>query len=143
MEAKPAFSDSGHPAHDDFLTYPLHKVVSVFDSSDDVDAALSELQADGFSLDDIEAFCGMEGEKRLDFDGEGHGYLTKLVRSAQHIGPDRTYLERYERHLRDGHCMILVKVRKKDDKDRAARILGSHTSEQVTYFGLLSAAEVR
>jgi len=142
MEAKQASSDSRHPVHDDFISYPLHKVVSVFESSDDVDAVLSELQANGFSTDDIEAFCGIEGEKRLDFSGESHGRFAKVLRSVQHVGPDRTYLERYEKHLHDGHCMVMVSVRSKLKKERAARILHHHTKERVTYFGLFTADEI-
>ena len=62
---------------------------------------------------------------------------------GQHVGPDRMYLDRYERHLHDGHCMILVSVTNQVRKERAARILHNHTNERVTYFGLLSANEVK
>lgn len=143
METKETQSETVYPEHDDFITYPLHKVVSVFDDPAAVDAALAELRESGFKDDDIEAFCGIAGEKRMDFDGAGHGVWTKLLRSMQHIGPDRMYLERYEKNLREGHCMIMVSVRSKLKKERAARILHHHTKERVTYFGLLAANEIK
>ena len=142
MGTKPQMS-TGVTPHDDFLTYPIHKVVSVFTEPDNVIAAVEELQASGFSPDDIEAFCGWQGQKRMDFEGTRHGVWTTFVRAIQHVGPDRTYLDRYEKHLQDGHCMIMVSVKEKRKKERAARILHTHTPERVTYFGLLMADEIK
>ena len=142
MGTKPQMSKGISP-HDNFLTYSIHKVVSVFKDPDDVMAAVEELQASGFSADDIEAFCGLQGQKSMDFEGTRHGVWSTFLRAMQHIGPDRTYLERYEKHLQDGHCMVMVKVTKKRHKDRAAKILHAHTGERVTYFGLLMADEIQ
>lgn len=129
-------------SHYDFLTYPLHKLVSIFDSEEKMKAAVDELKANGYSDDVIEAFCGTEGEQRLHLTGEGDGFWTNFLRGVQHVGPERTYLDRYERHLRDGHCMVIVSVTNRLRKERAARILHNHTNERVTYFGLLAANEV-
>ena len=130
-------------SHYDFLTFPLHKLVSVFDSEETMNAAVEELESNGFSEDVIEAFCGVVGEHRMDFTGEEHGFWTSILRNVQHVGPDRIYLDRYERHLRDGHCMVMVSVTNQVRKERAARILHHHTNERVTYFGLLSAKELK
>ena len=136
--------DSGFPAHDDdFLTYPIHKLVSVFEDPDKVEAAIDELRANGFSMDDIEAFCGWENKNERHFEGARPGVWDAVQHAGRHIGPARTYIERYERHLQDGHCIILVKVTKKERKARAARILHHHTNERVTYFGLLTADEIK
>ena len=130
-------------AHYDFLTYPLHKLVSIFESEGKMNAAVDELRANGFPDEVIESFCGVAGEHRMDFTGEEHGFWTSILRNAQYVGPERTYLDRYERHLRDGHCMVMVSVTSRIRKERAARILHHHTNERVTYFGLLSAKELR
>ena len=127
---------------DDFLTYPIYKIVSGFEDQETVDAAIAELLSNGFEADDIEGICGTEGEKRMDFDGTRHGTLTTFLRGLQHIGPDRTHLERYERYLKSGHCLIMVSVHNKMRKNLAAEILHRHTKEQVTYFGLLAMSEV-
>ena len=138
-------SDTGtrYPAHEDFVKYPLYKVVSVFDDPAEVDAAIADLTDHGFKIEDIEAFCGVAGEKRIDFDGTGHGTWTKLLRTVQHFGPERTYLERYEKQLHEGHCIIMVSVRNKERKNTAGRILNKHTNDRVTYFGLLAADEIK
>lgn len=144
MSTQPQASPiSDLPVHDDFLTYPIHKLVSVFENPNDVNAALDELLEHGFAADDIEAFCGVQGEKRMDFEGARHGVWATFIRAIQHFGPDRTYIERYEKHLRDGHCMIMVRVTNKERKETAARILHHHTKERVTYFGLLTADEIQ
>ena len=137
-----AGQQSSQLPHDAFMGYPLHRLVSVFETPEDMQAAVDELKECGYPEDCIEAFCGVDGEKRMDFEGIDHGTWGKLIRSLQHIGPDRTYLDRYERHLHDGHCMVMVKVTNPTRKERAARILHNHPRQQVTYFGLLTATEV-
>ena len=151
MSIKPEIStepdatlDTGFPApDDDFLTYPIHKLVSVFEDPDEVTAAVEELQANGFTMDDIEAFCGWNNENDRHVEGTSKGVWDSIVHAGRHIGPARTYIERYERNLQDGHCIIMVKVTKKVKKDRAAEILHRHTKERVTYFGLLMADEIQ
>ena len=128
---------------EDFLSYPLHKVVTIFEDPDSMEAAVAELRGSGFGETDIEAFCGYQDEKQMDFTGAKRGVLATVLHSMKHIGPDRTYLERYEKHLNDGHCMVMVSVRTKLKKDRAARILHQHTGARVTYFGLLAADEIK
>ena len=44
---------------DDFIAFLIHKLVSVFESPQDADAAVEDLKANGFSEDDIEAVCGL------------------------------------------------------------------------------------
>lgn len=141
-EAKTSPETDVH-SYDDFITWPLHKVVTIFDDPDTMKAAVAELRENGFQDPAIEAFCGYEGEKRIDFTGARHGVLATILRSLQHIGPDRTYLERYEKALQEGHCMVMVSVDSKLHKERAARILHHHTGERVTYFGLLAADEIK
>ncbi|MFZ1702316.1 MAG: hypothetical protein WBO10_07775 [Pyrinomonadaceae bacterium] len=143
MTTQATSAETGLLLQDDFLAYPLYKVVTVFKDHDHVVPAVRELQAAGFSEADIEAFCGVDGEKRLDFEGTRHGVWATFLRAVQHVGPDRTYLERYEQHLQDGDCMIMVKVTKKEEKELAAEILHRHTDERVTYFGLLMVDEIQ
>jgi hypothetical protein len=128
---------------EEFALYPLYKVVSVFEDSSKIDAAIDELQEHNFTADDIESYCGVDGEKTIDFDGTRHGVWASFARAVQKVGPERTYLERYERHLKEGHCVIMVAVRNKERKETAGRILNKHTPERVTYFGLLAADEIK
>lgn len=144
MKSQPAeISHESHPTHDEFATYPLHKLVSVFSTSEEMDAALEELNANGFSADVIEAYCGIESGRRNLAERAKAGIWDSFLTAIHHLGPDRTYIERYERHLDEGHCVIMVTVTNKLRKERAARILHNHTKERVTYFGLLSANEIK
>lgn len=126
-----------------FLEYPIYKVVSVFENPDDVDAAVADLSSNGFSIDDIETFCGLEGSSERDFKGTQLGIWASFIHAFQRVGPERTYLERYEKALNEGHCLLMVQVQKEDRKQKAAEILHSHTGERVTYFGLTMADEIK
>jgi hypothetical protein len=127
---------------DDFVAFPIHNLVAVFHGSASMNSALSELETNGFAAKDIRSFVGQEGMNELDFDGSGHGSLATLLRSLQHIGPDRTYLERYEKYIRDGDCILMVHAPKKDQKQIAADIMRKHSAHRVTYFGALVIEEV-
>lgn len=143
MSTQARTSPESFPAQEDFVKYPLYKVVTVFEQPDDTRAAIIDLRKHKFPIDDIESYCGKEGEKKFDFDGTRHGIWGTFIRAIQHIGPERTYMERYEKHLREGHCILMVNVRTKERKETAARMLNAHTDQQVTYFGLLSADEIK
>jgi hypothetical protein len=127
----------------DFIKYPRYQVVSVFPDSTKVEAAVSDLRGNNFSSDDIEAFCGWESTDPKIFEGAKPGVWNQFIHAAKHVGPERIYIERYERHLRDGDCLIMVKVANKEQKASAAEILHRYTDERVTYFGLLAADEIQ
>lgn len=144
MSTKAETTDAVAAAADDFLAYPMYKVVSVFHDSTAVGSAVEELQTAGFGGDEIEAFCGWQGLRdATTYKGTKAGVWETFVHAAKHVGPERTYLERYEKHLQDGDCLIMVRVDNKERKASAAEILHRHTEERVTYFGLLMADEIK
>ncbi len=144
MSTEPKTSDDVAAAADDFLSYPMYKVVSIFQDADKVVAAVEELQAVGFGGDEIEAFCGWQGlREATPYRGTKPGVWEQFIHAAKHVGPERIYLERYEKHLQDGDCLIMVRVENKERKAAAAEILHRHTDERVTYFGLLMADEIK
>ena len=144
MSTKPQTTlETGFPAHDDFVKYPVYKVVSVFKDSDKVAGAVEELRLRGFTADDIEAYCGWQGQEAKIFEGSRPGAWESFIQAVKHVGPERTYLERYEKHLKDGDCLIMVKVANKEQKARAAGVLHGYTNQRVTYFGLLAADEIQ
>lgn len=131
------------PIHDEHVKYPYYKVVSVFKDPEQVVAAVNELREAGYPQEDIEAFCGVKSEEPVHFEGTTNGVWSNFLHAARHIGPSRIYLERYERHLSEGHCLIMVRVDTEVRKNRAADILHRHTDERVTYFGLLRTDEIK
>jgi hypothetical protein len=143
MSTDLGINDEIAEAADDFLKYPLYKVASVFTEKAEVIPAVEELRANGFAGADIEAYCGWKGADTKTYPETTPGIWENFVHAATHVGPARTYLERYERHLQDGDCVISVKVSNKEQKALAAEILHRHTNERVTYFGLLMADEIQ
>ncbi len=135
--------EESFPAHDDFIKYPIYKVVSVFEDSDKVAGAVEELRLRGFAGEDIEAYCGWQGQDAKIFEGSQPGVWESFIHAVKHVGPERTYVERYEQHLKDGDCLIMVRVANKEQKAKAAGVLHGYTSERVTYFGLLSTDEIQ
>ena len=144
MSTKTAPEKSGEvlTADDVFLTYPIHNVVGVFDDRAAARAAVDELISHGFAEKDIVRYHGTAGEEKIDFEGTRHGSLTTLVRALQHLGPDRTYLDRYEKYLHEGNSIVMVRVTTKGRKQSAAEVMHKHAVHRVTYFGLLLIEEV-
>ena len=144
MSTEPERAEAATHSSDDVFSYPLYKVVSVFTDPDAIVPAVEELRASGFGDDEIEAFCGWQGMKEAtDYDGTQTGIWEHFVHAVEHIGPNRTQLEGLEKHLQDGHCIIMVKVSKNETKAKAAEVLHHHTNEKVIYFGLLMTDEIK
>ena len=122
-------------AHDDFLAFPIHNVVGVFDDAEAAKAAAKELRESGFPENEITTYHTAEDSGETGPGGTHHGSLPAFLRALQHYGPDRTYLERHESLLRDGCCLVMAHVKDKRHKARAADIMHHHTKRHVTYFG--------
>lgn len=119
----------------DFYTYSPHKVLSAFDKGENIKAAIDELKAKHFKDKDIEVFCGRQGEERLEFNSERHGYWEMFVHSLQGLASEGRFLEFYQKELHAGHFLLTVQADTSDKKERATEILHSHGGHRVTYFG--------
>lgn len=122
--------------------FPTHSLVAAFHSVDAMNAAIDELSKQGFAQNEMRSFAGEEGMNKIDFDGTARGSAAEVLRSLQHIGADCTYLERYEKYMTDGDCILMVHAPQKDRKQIAADILRRHSAYRVTYFGMLVIEEV-
>ena len=126
----------------DFVATPLHNLVAVFHGVDSLNLAIKELKENGFARGDIRSFIGQEGIHELDFDGSAHGSTAEALRYFQSMGPDRTYLERYEKYMRDGDCILMVYAPHEKQKLLGAGILRKHAVHRITYFGTFLIEEV-
>jgi hypothetical protein len=127
---------------DDFVATPVNNLIAVFHDVDQLNAAADELKQNGFPEEALRPFIGEEGIREMDFDGSGHGLGAELLRYLQHIGPARAYLDRYQRYMRDGDCLLMVRAPEKEQRKAAADILRKHSDHPVTYFGPLTIEEV-
>lgn len=128
-------------ADEGFVKYPLHKVVGVLESVKSLEKCIEELREHRFKDQDIDSYYGEEGIEKIDLEGTRHGTLGKLLRIMQHLGPDRTYVERYEKYLRDGDAIVMVHVTNSARKRIASEVIHKYTRHRVTYFGLLMMEE--
>ena len=125
-----------------FVAFPIHSLVAVFHSVDKLNVAMGELKEQGFARDEVRSFVGEGGMQEMDFDGTAHGRVAELLRYLQHIGPARTYLERYEKYMQDGDSVLMVHAPQEQRKQIAADIMKKHSAHRVTYFGMLVIEEV-
>jgi hypothetical protein len=126
----------------DFVFSPLHNLVGVFHTEDSMNATIDELEKSGFERHDMRTFTGAAGIEDLDFDGSGNGSAAELLRSLQRLGPDRTYLDRYEKYLQDGDCILMLHVPEEEQKKLAADIIRKESVHRITYFGTFVIEEV-
>ncbi len=119
-----------------FTPDPMFKLMGIFEDSNAGVAAAGELKANGFDPADIELFCGVPGAATYDFSGDEHGLIAKMLRAFRNITFDRVIMERYEKALHLGHCVVMVHIHKDIRKEEAVAIIHRHGAAQVDYFGL-------
>ena len=107
-----------------FHDFGTNKVVGVIDDLARVDGACAALASIGISDAMIEIFCGLEGERNLDLRGESHGFLDHLSRIFEHVRlVDGAHMDRYEKELLAGHCVIHVYTSDSDSREQAKELL--------------------
>jgi uncharacterized protein (TIGR02246 family) len=122
----------------DFIPYPTNRVVGTIADADNANAAIDALVRAGFDRDDIDMLHGEADVHRLDPTGAAHGLLAQaqrtLIRTA---GPNEEYkhLMRHVEDLRAGRFVIMVLVRRREQRMVAADLLGAHGAEFVGFYG--------
>ncbi len=95
---------------------PIHKVVTVIDQKEGVDAALAALAEVGIADDDIMVHHGAEAVTYFDLEGEHSSKLRNLVRRYQRLqGIEKKMLDDVEIGLKNGSYMIGVDTHGKED----------------------------
>ena len=136
MDCSTATRDTG------FLAYPTNRLVAVFDCDADAQATLDDLSSAGFAKS-FDIFCGPAGARLIDFSGEEHGYLARLSRTLHHLNvPEGAQMDRYERELEAGHCIIMVQADEADSQRRALEIMTSHGAHFINRYGRWMMEEV-
>ena len=107
-----------------FHEFGTSKVVGVIDDKANVDAARVALTSIGITDAMIEVFCGLEGERNLDLTGESHGFLDHINRIYEHfLLVDGLHMDRYEKELLAGHCVIQVYTADSEAREQAKDLL--------------------
>ena len=122
----------------DFIPYPTNRVVGAIAHADNANAALDALVRAGFDRCDIDMLHGEGDVHRLDPTGAAHGLFAQaqwtLIRAA---GPKEEYkhLMRHVEDLRAGRFVIMVLVRRREQRMAAADLLGTHGAEFIGFYG--------
>jgi hypothetical protein len=122
------------PAGEGLLDYAHSRLVAVFDAHDRVDAAVAALASAGFA-ESFDVQCGVAGARLIDFSGRDHGPLARLSHALHELTAEGSHMQHYERELNDGHCVITVRTKDADHRQRALDILVAHQGHFINQFG--------
>jgi hypothetical protein len=128
---------------DRFIAYPDRAVVAVIDDSAAAAAAVRDLQETGFEAAAITVLEGPEGADRIDGMGRAHGIGSRLRRLLAFTVMDQLPdFVLYERALRDGRTVLIVRAPADADKRRAHEILRAHGGHFANYYGRFATEEL-
>jgi hypothetical protein len=128
---------------DRFIAYPDRAVVAVIDHPSGAAAAARDLQEAGFDAGSITVLAGPEGAARIDGMGRAHGIGSRLRRLLAFTVMDQLPdFVLYERALRDGRSVLIVRAPGDADKRRAHEILRAHGGHFANYYGRFATEEL-
>jgi hypothetical protein len=126
-----------------FIAYPNRAVVAVVDDPSAAEAAVAELRSAGFDDDAITILQGPAGADRIDGMGRAHGLGSRLRRLLAFTVMDQLPdFVLYERALRDGRSVVIVRAPGDADKRRAHQTLRKHGGHFMNYYGRFATEEL-
>lgn len=141
----------------------VNRVTCLFDSEDEVMAAVKALEEDGVATDDIAVFTGEQGAQCLDLFGRAHGRAVRLLRTIEDTVADMGETNhRIDDALRRGAMLLCVKLHKRplirqdddgsihvalfgrdsEEKARALRVLKGTHAHEIHYWGSWAVEDV-
>lgn len=128
---------------DRFIVYPDRAVVAVIDEPSAAAAATRDLGEAGFEAAAITLLEGPEGADRIDGMGRAHGIGSRIRRLLAFTVMDQLPdFVLYERALRDGRTVLIVRAPADADKRRAHEILRAHGGHFANYYGRFATEEL-
>ena len=128
---------------DRFIAYPERAVLAVIDEPSAAEAAVRELQEAGFDVGTTTILEGAEGAARIDGMGRAHGLGSRIRRLLAFTVMDQLPdFVLYERALRDGRRVVMVRAPREMDKRRAHEILRAHGGHFTNYYGRFATEEL-
>ena len=128
---------------DRFIAYPNRAVVAVVDDPSQAEAAAADLRTAGFDDDTVTVLQGPEVADRIDGMGRAHGIGSRLRRLLAFTVMDQLPdFVLYERALRDGRSVLIVRAPGDADKRRAHDILRKRGGHFSNYYGRFATEEL-
>ena len=126
-----------------FIGYPTDHLLSAFRDPTGAAEAAAELVAAGMQAADVSILRGDEGAARLDGTGAANGVVARLRRLASFTMMDQLPdMAMYERAVRDGGAVVMVRVRGDQRKAVATDALRRHGGHFINYYGRFATEEV-
>jgi hypothetical protein len=138
-----SFAAMGRSGARRFIGYPTDQMLAVMRDPSAAAAAAAALRAGGIPDRDITLLRGPEGADRLDGTGAANGFLARVRRLTSFTLMDQLVdMAAYERAVRDGAVVLMVRVR--GDAKKAVvldllRRLGAHF---INYYGRFATEEL-
>jgi hypothetical protein len=126
-----------------FIGYPVDRMLAAFSDPTHAAEAAAALRTVGIADRHITILRGEEGAARLDGSGEVNGAMARLRRLVSFTVMDQLPdFAHYERAVRDGGAVLMVKVRGDRLKRAALDTQRAHGAHFVNYYGRFATEEL-
>ena len=130
-------SPADHQAND-FIPYPMNRVVGAIADSTQAHATIEALLQRGVDPARIEIFYGETGLHRLDPDGAEHGFWARFQRTLINtlgINAEASHLKHHVEDLLAGHFIVMVLASEVGTRQEIAETLRASGAEHIGFFG--------
>ncbi len=129
--------------HGRFIGYPTDRMLAVVPDESASERVVGALREIGIPDGDITVLRGPDGADRLDGTGASHGILTRLRRLVSFTVMDQLVdMAMYERAVRDGAVVVMVRVRGDARKAAVLDAIRRHGGHFVNYYGRFATEEL-
>lgn len=112
-----------------------NRVIAVIDDPRQAQAAVETLGRAGIADQDLTAFSGDEGARQIDAEGVHSAGVTHVLRGLQRLTIEGAHLRRYEAELAQGHQVVDVRIRGRQNQGAVALILRAHGAHFINAYG--------
>ena len=127
-----------------FIGYPTDRLLAAFRDPVGAAGAAAELMTAGLRAADVTVLRGDEGADRLDGTGATNGLVARLRRTVSFTLMDQLPdMAMYERAVRDGGAVLMVRVRGEQRKAVVIDALRRHGAHFINYYGRFATEEVQ
>src|SRR6188472_4731101 len=127
-----------------FIGYPTDRLLAAFRDPLGAAGAAAELMTAGLRGADVTVLRGDEGADRLDGTGATNGLVARVRRTVSFTLMDQLPdMAMYERAVRDGGAVLMVRVRGEQRKAVAVDVLRRHGAHFINYYGRFATEEVQ
>jgi hypothetical protein len=126
-----------------FIGYPTDRMLAVFADPTAAASAASEVAATGIPARDISILRGDEGALRLSGTGAEHGPIARMRRLVSFTLMDQLPdMAWYERAVRDGGVVVMVRVRGDAKKVLVSETFQRHDGHFINHYGRFATEEL-